>query len=281
MPKIHFFFYLQQKNTPFEGGIHTAAAIWSPLFKSQKRVSHQLIHVTDLLPTFAHLAGVPVNDNVDGLNIWDALSMNTTSPRREILGQFDINEPQHSAYIRDDWKYINGTTYNGLVDDWLGNISTTEIHESMYTYGLSILESPASQAFASVSLDKGSITASDINRLRNEAIYSCKNVKIDLRFACRPLKAPCLFNLKDDPCERYNLASVQPQMMQRMQTLLENFRGMVKPMRNQPTDKRADPKNFNGTWTWWYDELGLGNVASKRCWPNFFILVCGIFIIGL
>lgn len=45
------------KMTEFEGGIKGTAAIYSPLFKKTRYVNQQLIHITDLLPTFYAAAG--------------------------------------------------------------------------------------------------------------------------------------------------------------------------------------------------------------------------------
>lgn len=42
---------LQQKDSPWEGGTRGVAAIWSSLFKNTKRVSNELMHITDWLPT--------------------------------------------------------------------------------------------------------------------------------------------------------------------------------------------------------------------------------------
>lgn len=46
------------KNTFWEGGVRLPAVLWSPLLKLNKsRVSRQLMHVTDWLPTFYSAAG--------------------------------------------------------------------------------------------------------------------------------------------------------------------------------------------------------------------------------
>lgn len=45
------------KNTLWEGGVKGAAFIWSPLLKSQYRVAHQMMHITDWLPTLIEGAG--------------------------------------------------------------------------------------------------------------------------------------------------------------------------------------------------------------------------------
>ena len=45
------------KATYWEGGMRATGFIWSPLLKKAKRVSNQMMHVTDWLPTIMHIAG--------------------------------------------------------------------------------------------------------------------------------------------------------------------------------------------------------------------------------
>ena len=53
-------FYVNRglKATYWEGGMRATGFIWSPLLKHKRRVSNQLIHVTDWLPTIMHVAGL-------------------------------------------------------------------------------------------------------------------------------------------------------------------------------------------------------------------------------
>lgn len=48
---------LQIKETPWEGGVRTVAAIWSPLLQRRQRVSTQLMYMTDWLPTLYSATG--------------------------------------------------------------------------------------------------------------------------------------------------------------------------------------------------------------------------------
>lgn len=109
------------KNNLWEGGLRGAGLIWSPLLKARQIVSHQMIHITDWLPTLLHAAGgdSSVLQNIDGLNMWDVLSENAPSKRMEILHNID-NIWRSSSLMIDKWKLIDGTNYKGQWDGWYG-----------------------------------------------------------------------------------------------------------------------------------------------------------------
>lgn len=46
--------------------------------------------------------------NVDGVNVWDALSEDKPSPRKEILYNIDDVGNPYAAIRRGDWKYVTG-----------------------------------------------------------------------------------------------------------------------------------------------------------------------------
>lgn len=260
---------LQQKNSPWEGAIRSAAAIWSPLLTKRQRASQQLFHISDWLPTFAHLAGVHVEHPVDGHNIWAALSDGTPSPRDELLCHMD-QLFGFSALIRDEWKLVNGTTSYGLYDGWLSQSSVSSAerqHPSFFTYGDSVVRSPTGRvlrAYENGAMHGG--CAKRVEALRTEsAVQHCQDSTFDDRDGsvavhdddCQPFVEPCLFNVLRDPCERHNLAAQRPDVVRSMMEALGKYKRSALVPRNRPTDVRTDPKRFNGTWTWWYDELGI------------------------
>ena len=77
---------------------------------------------------------------------------------------------------------------------------------------------------------------------------------------CGPKDGPCLFNIEVDPCEYTNLAEQQPDMLNMLLGLLENYKKTMVPIRNKPYDRNADPKYHNGVWTTWCDEQ-----PNKNC----------------
>lgn len=264
----------QQKDSPWEGAIRSAAAIWSPHLRTRQRVSHQLFHITDWLPTFAHLAGIQLDRPVDGVNIWPALSSNTDSPRTEILGHLD-DDIGYAVLIADRWKYVNGTTYGGRHDQWLSGddgSSSAETHPAFERYGKSVLSSIVGQtlsAFA-ISNDADNFEAADVEAHRDDARISCGNNKDDglTMVQCLPLKGACLFDILTDPCERNNLAAKEANIVAEMEVILQEFRASVVRPRNRPSDERSNPKYFNGTWTWWYDELRLSDSGTEELQRN-------------
>lgn len=54
---VWLFTFFQLKESPWEGGVRGVAAVWSPLLNKTQRVSNQLMHVSDWLPTFYSAAG--------------------------------------------------------------------------------------------------------------------------------------------------------------------------------------------------------------------------------
>ena len=68
------------KETLYEGGIRAASFVLSPLLKMRDYSYTGLLHLVDWAPTFIKLAGGDIPEDVDGVDIWEALDKNASSP---------------------------------------------------------------------------------------------------------------------------------------------------------------------------------------------------------
>jgi len=97
--------YRDGKGSLYEGGTRVVAfANWPGHIKAGSTVD-EMIHVVDMYPTLAGLAGAPLGKNkpLDGLNVWPTINEGKPSPRTEVV----YNVEPFRAGIRDgDWKLI-------------------------------------------------------------------------------------------------------------------------------------------------------------------------------
>jgi arylsulfatase A-like enzyme len=93
------------KGTLYEGGTRVVAlANWPGRIAAGSTVD-QPMHIVDMLPTLAGLAGAPTGGHkpIDGLDLWPAISQGKPSPRTEVV--YDI-EPFRAAVRQGDWKLV-------------------------------------------------------------------------------------------------------------------------------------------------------------------------------
>jgi arylsulfatase A-like enzyme len=96
--------YRGGKGTLYEGGTRVAAfANWPGHIKPGEVKG--MVHVVDMFPTLAGLAGVKLTGGkpLDGLNVWLTLSTGSPSPRQEIV--YNI-EPFRGGVREGDWKLL-------------------------------------------------------------------------------------------------------------------------------------------------------------------------------
>jgi arylsulfatase A-like enzyme len=96
--------YREGKGTLFEGGTRAVAFINWP-GKIKPGVVDGMMHITDMYPTLAGLAGAKLGKNkpLDGIDMWPMLAEGKPSPRSEIVYNVD---PMAGAVRRGDWKLI-------------------------------------------------------------------------------------------------------------------------------------------------------------------------------
>lgn len=96
--------YREGKGTLFEGGCRVAAFANWPGHIAPATVDG-VIHVVDMFPTFAALAGASTAKSkpLDGLNVWATIASGKPSPRTEVV--YNV-EPFRGAVRQGDWKLI-------------------------------------------------------------------------------------------------------------------------------------------------------------------------------
>ncbi|HAB15148.1 MAG TPA: arylsulfatase [Verrucomicrobiota bacterium] len=96
--------YRDGKGSVYEGGCRVVAlANWPGHIKPQ--TVDGIIHVVDLYPTLAKLAGASTAKckPLDGVNVWDVIAENKPSPRTEVI--YNV-EPFRGSVRQGDWKLI-------------------------------------------------------------------------------------------------------------------------------------------------------------------------------
>lgn len=234
------------KATLWEGGTRAAAFLWSPLVAKRRRVSQQLMHITDWLPTLYSAAGGKpgrLSRQLDGRDMWHALSSDKSSPRTEILYNYDVTDGT-AALRYGSYKLVQGVSVNGTFDDRFKTTGGSR---------------PASD------LDKLMATSRAARALKGlyrwNSLQFPKNWRQRATVRCpesgsRPSnfvsgKPPYLFDLDKDPCELKNLASSLPKVVASLQKRLDRYISAAVPPGNQPIDPRGYPDNNNGIWAPW------------------------------
>ncbi|TIU90043.1 MAG: arylsulfatase [Mesorhizobium sp.] len=96
--------YRDGKGTTYEGGTRVAGLVNWP-GKIRPASVDGMMHVVDIYPTLAGLAGAKLEKNkpLDGMDMWPVLSEGRPSPRTEIV--YNI-EPTAGAVRQGDWKLV-------------------------------------------------------------------------------------------------------------------------------------------------------------------------------
>ncbi|GFG35010.1 hypothetical protein Cfor_01113 [Coptotermes formosanus] len=250
------------KNTLWEGGVRGAGLLWSPLIHRPGRVSTQLFHITDWLPTLYAAAGGDVGHlgEIDGMNAWMTLLEDLPSNRTSVLHNID-DIYGNAALTVGDWKIVKGTTYGGMWDSWYGPSGRGETAGQKYDM-YQVMASLAGRAVARVGTP---LTPTIIQTLRNEAEVICDSLSMYAhaeRLECKPLIAPCLFNIRNDPCEQNNLADMYPETLQLLEVSINEINATAVPPSNLAWDPRADPRFWDHTWTNFGDYSILNSAVS-------------------
>ncbi|KAJ3648882.1 hypothetical protein Zmor_020651 [Zophobas morio] len=239
------------KLSEFEGGVRAAAAIFSPLFEKSGYVNKELIHLTDLLPTFFVAAGGDPETlgTIDGINQWDTLSKNLSTNRTEVL--LNINEVENASAIITNsgrYKFLQGTYNSGSYDHHYGDGGRGP---EVPPFSVStILESSTYEAIRG--LVTAPLTNDKVKELRAQTDLSwCRNDNETYPMDCRK---GCLFNLDEDPCEITNIIETEKEIEGKLRGRLDDFKKVMVPQPEEVFDEASNPIFYNNTWCTWLDD---------------------------
>jgi hypothetical protein len=149
---------------------------------------------------------------------------------------------------------LPGTILFGYLDAWTDNPSIEGKGPEYDTEA--VLSSMAARALASCTT---LVTKQELEELRHQATIRCDGSDFK---PCRPLRQPCVFDILSDPCEKQNLYAKGSETLRLLEEEMVAYRlTEVKP-NNRRSDKFADPKYWNNTWTFWKD-LPVPRVAGQ------------------
>ncbi|XP_050430789.1 arylsulfatase B-like [Adelges cooleyi] len=242
--------YRGTKNTLWQGAVKSAAIVWAPQFQRSPRVSQQLMHITDWLPTLYTAAGGNTEilpKDLDGVDQWMPLTLNTPSQRRDVLLNID-EKLRYAGIVKDNWKLVIGSTLNGTLDGFFAAVRSQKQYDVM-----GVVESVTARALSRVSdalfLPKPEPT--DMLALRYEATVRCGPSAGPRAPSPCPQGEACLFDLLNDPCETRNVVRKYLTVGIDLYEKLKEYRRQLVPQTNVPYDVAANPARFNNTWVSW------------------------------
>nr|XP_054933356.1 arylsulfatase B-like [Dermacentor andersoni] len=230
------------KGTLWEGATKVPAFIWSPLLANTRRVSKQLMHITDWVPTLYSIGGGDVDTlgELDGFDMWRYLSQGIDSPRVEMLYNIDYRFLNNSALrvgryklVLDGTGFMNeryarpggGRPYDDL-DKLLTHSTAAKVLRGFYKRDR--LKFPKDW--------------------RERATLKCGNPD---NGQFQPNDAVHLFDIIEDPCELNNVASSHPEVVEFLRRRIAAYQAEAMPVQYEPKDPAGFPENHNGTWAPW------------------------------
>lgn len=254
------------KGTYFEGGIRVPAFIWSRLLNGTRRVSNQLMHITDWLPTLFSAAGgdkaqLGTAASLDSVDMWAALNDHSMgSPRYQIIHNMDL--ARHSfAITYKNHKGIYQQRDIARFSGWYPVVGVVP-QQSGFQEG-------ASRGTVYRVLQK--VYGADYvlpDPTRAGSIVYCP--PIPRSKPCNVTAGPCLFDLDADPCEQNNLASRRPDIVEMLTSVVRQGTSYVPWEGEFEPDLDCDPGVFGGAWVPWRDPANERYARKKRGFQKVF-----------
>lgn len=239
------------KGTYFEGGIRVPAFVWSPLLGNRSpRVSTQLMHVTDWLPTLVHVAGGDAKTlgdlaDFDSYNQWHTISKNLVSPRKSITHRFDL--------ARQNFVILLGN-YKGFI----AKHSSIDWERKSAWFPLVGIDLKQSSKFEK-RVSSGE-AYKVLQRFHGSGFKLTDPTRRGAELECPPIpkprechvgRGPCLFDLANDPCEQDNVVDKYSAILANMKQIIIYGDSYVPWENDKMGDSDADPGLYGGVWVPW------------------------------
>ncbi|CAL1567902.1 unnamed protein product [Knipowitschia caucasica] len=217
-----------RKLTLWEGGIRGVGFVAGPLIKQPGSVSHELIHISDWLPTLVALAGGRTNTTkpLDGFNVWSTISEGHASPRLELLHNIDPLFEDHYPCEGNGGNLTLAQTDSGK--SWTYSGFNISFHAAIRWSNWKLLTgNPGCGAW----FPRPEQNTSSI---------------LDMR----PLKPVMLFDIDKDPQERNEVSAKFPTVVEYLLGRLAVYQKQALPIIYPDNDPRCDPGPA-GAWGPW------------------------------
>lgn len=205
-----------RKDTLWEGGVRGVGFVHGNMLSRQGVNCTGLIHVTDWYPTLVNLAGGSLDgDELDGFDVWKAISDGEPSQRTEILHNIDIPSFNPGEL---------GFSYQGI------GLRIEDMKLLMMVPNISYFIPPEER---------------NTSQSSNLYLQDVDNSPV-------PMVGLALYNITADPYEKYDLSTKFPDIVQKFQDRLKFYMNGMKLPANKPTDPQARrTARRNGAWTPW------------------------------
>ncbi|XP_049599749.1 arylsulfatase J isoform X1 [Syngnathus scovelli] len=214
------------KATLWEGGIRAPGFVHSPLLANKGTRCRSLVHITDWFPTLVTLGQGTLEEDLqlDGYDVWEAISEGRPSPRRDILHNID---PLYVKAKNGSWKAGHGL-WNTAVRAAL-RVGHWKLLTGVPGYG-------------------DWVPPQTFNPQRLSLRQHSERVRRDRG------KSLWLFNIRSDPYERVDLSQRYPDVVKKMLMRLAQYNKTAVRVRYPPKDPRSNPQYNGGVWGPWYEE---------------------------
>uniref|UniRef100_A0A4D5S1P0 Putative arylsulfatase b n=1 Tax=Ixodes scapularis TaxID=6945 RepID=A0A4D5S1P0_IXOSC len=234
------------KGTVAEGGVRGPGFLWSSSLTTRGRVTQQLFHVTDWMPTFYTAAGGQAKDltMIDGVDQWESLTRGAPSPRKEVLYNIDpisdqsairgerykiMEDKNNSLYPNYDWYEPTGSFAAGHWSSLQEQRQACLVAQVLSCYHGKTLETPAEHPDAVLT---EIVSGGDF---------------------CHPSLGTCMYDLLTDPWERFNIYKPDHPEYMKLRARLEELKLTMKAPVFGVADPKANPLRRNGVWDSWLD----------------------------